>query len=200
MDLTTASIIEKNKTASNGVYLLLMDLIYKGESIHLVYNNEDFEFNGVTYTAYDFKVSSLKTNESELPDSTLTVSNITGTIQRIIEEYGGINGAEVVLRVVNTNVKTVADEEEHFVVTGVSANNTDVSIKLGMSISTTKRFPPIRILKDSCQFKYKGRKCGYKGDIEKCNKTLADCRKHNNSKRYGGCATVPQGGLYVRGN
>ena len=47
MDISTASIIEKNKTCTDGVYLLLLEIQYKDEDpIRLVYNTEDIVFKG----------------------------------------------------------------------------------------------------------------------------------------------------------
>lgn len=42
MELSTAAIIEKNKTASNGADLLLCDITCRDESLHLVANNEKY--------------------------------------------------------------------------------------------------------------------------------------------------------------
>lgn len=44
MELSTAAIIEKNKTASNGADLLLCDITCRDESLHLVANNENIVF------------------------------------------------------------------------------------------------------------------------------------------------------------
>ena len=89
-------------------------------------------------------------------------------------------------------------EEENFVVTGATAKKDVVSLKLGCGMSLDKRFPSYRIMKDWCPFKYKGIECGCTSSLATCNKTLSDCRKRNNSQRFGGCPTIPQGGLYVR--
>lgn len=199
MDLSTAAIIEKNKVSTSGVYLLLMTIRYKEEEpIRLVLNNEEIVFKGDTYYPYYFSLSDVKRTSSEMPSATLTVSNITGTIQKILEAYDGANGAKVKAAVINTNLSNEILEEENFVVTGATAKKDVITLKLGCGMSLDKRYPTYRIMKDWCPFKYKGVECGCTSSKTTCNKTLTDCRERNNSKRFGGCPTVPQGGLYVR--
>lgn len=199
MDLSTAAIIEKNKVSTSGVYLLLMTIRYKEEEpIRLVLNNEEIVFKGDTYYPYYFSLSDVKRTSSEMPSATLTVSNITGTIQKILEAYDGANGAKVKAAVINTNLSNEILEEENFVVTGATAKKDVITLKLGCGMSLDKRYPTYRIMKDWCPFKYKGVECGCTSNKTTCNKTLTDCRERNNSKRFGGCPTVPQGGLYVR--
>lgn len=198
MELTTASIFEKNKTASEGVYLLLLEIRYKDITIHLVANNESYTFQGTEYLPFDFKISEISKSSSETPMVTLSVSNKTGAIQKIVEENNGIGGAEVHLIATNTNVPDEISDEEVFRVTGNYMDGDYVAFKLGTGYSLTRRFPFERLMKDYCQAKYKGVKCKYAGSDGSCNKTLSACRARNNSKNFGGCPTIPQGGLYVR--
>lgn len=199
LDLSTASIVEKNKTASDGVYLLLVDIDYGGEEVlHLAANNENVTHDGKMYYAYAFNVDAVKQNSSELQTVQLSVSNVTGAVQSIIEKYDGGGDAKVRLFVVNTNVPDEVLDEENFVVNSTSASADYVVFKLGANFSFTRRFPAKRIMKDFCPFQFKGIECGYKGVVTSCNKTLADCRRCGNSKRFGGEPTIPQGGLYAR--
>lgn len=200
MKLSTAAIIEKNKTASNGADLLLCDITCRDESLHLVANNENIVFQGVTYYAYAFSVDKIKVSSTEMPSARLNISNITGSMQALLEKYDGADGVTVSLKAINTNVPDEILDEEVFDVIGSSADKKTVTLNIGTSFSLQKRFPATRVLKDFCPFKFKGRRCGYKGPVTTCNKTLSDCRKCGNNKRFGGCPTVPQGGLYVRDN
>ncbi|WP_270455711.1 DUF1833 family protein [Allisonella histaminiformans] len=201
MDISTASIIEKNKTCTDGVYLLLLEIQYKDEDpIRLAYNTEDIVFKGNTYYKYAFEISGVKRSSDELPDVTLSVSNITGTIQQILDKHNGVGGAKVTLMVINTNVPDELCDEEHFVITGSTCTSTKVDIKLGAGFSLRKRVPATRILKDWCPFKFKGARCGYSGVVSTCDKTRNCCKKLGNSVRFGGEPTIPQGGLYARRN
>ncbi len=200
MDLSTAAIIEKNKVATDGVWLQLAEIIVENqEIIRLVNNNENIEFLGYTYYQFSFTLSSVKEHSTEIPETTLSVSNVTGAIQQVLEQYDGIIGAQVNIKIVNTNIADYVAAEENFIVTGASADRNAVTLKLGTDFLFTRRFPNTRILKDYCPFKFKGPQCGYSGNLTTCDKTLSDCRAHNNSVRFGGEPTIPQGGLYVRG-
>lgn len=201
MNLSTAAIIEKNKVSTDGVYLLLLTIQYKQEEpIRLVLNNEKIAFKGQEYYPYYFSLSEVKQISTELPSCTLTVSNITGTISRILETYDGASGGKVTVAVINTNISDEILQEEHFVIAGATAKKDYVSIKLGCGASLDRRYPNVRIMKDWCPFKFKGVRCGYKGPITTCNKTLTDCRERGNNTRFGGEPTIPQGGLYARRN
>lgn len=201
MNLSTAAIIEKNKVSTDGVYLLLLTIQYKQEEpIRLVLNNEKITFKGQEYYPYYFSLSEVKQTSTELPSCTLIVSNITGTISRILETYDGASGGKVTVAVINTNISDEILQEEHFVIAGATAKKDYVSIKLGCGASLDRRYPNVRIMKDWCPFKFKGVRCGYKGPLTTCNKTLTDCRERGNNTRFGGEPTIPQGGLYARRN
>lgn len=200
MDLSTAAIIEKNRVSSDGVWLQLLTITVAGEDpIRLVRNNENIEFQGKTYYMFPFEISPIKESGTELSSTTLSVSNVTGAIQQIVEQYDGIVGADVNIQIINTNVPDYVAEEANFKITGVASDRNNVTFKLGADFVFTRRFPNVRILKDYCPFKFKGAQCGYTGSLTTCNKTLSDCRKRGNSMRFGGEPTIPQGGLYVRG-
>lgn len=197
LTLSQASIIEKNKIATDGVWLMLLELqLNNGDVIRLVNNTEDITFRGDTYIAFPFTIEEISEDGKELPNVQLQVSNATGTIQRLVEVHNGLGDTAVKIRVINTNVPNVSEVEENFIVTGSSADNTWVNFTLGTDFSQSRRFPPTRVMKDYCPFKFKGVECGYKGRAAHCNKTLKRCRELNNSVRFGGEPTIPQGGVY----
>lgn len=197
LELSQASIIEKNKISTDGVWLLALEVQIPGETLHLVNNTENVTLGGQEYTAFPFSLEDITEDGKELPNVKLTVSNVTGTIQRYVEASGGLGGCPVIIRVFQTNIPDVAEIEEFFVVTGVTCDAEWVTFTLGTDFSFTRRFPPVRIMKDYCPFKFKGLECGYKGGADRCNKTLARCRELGNNVRFGGEATIPQGGLYA---
>ena len=186
LNLSQASIIEKNKISPSGVWL--------------VNNTENLTLGGQEYTAFPFSLEDITEDSKELPNVRLTVSNVTGTIQRYVEENNGLGGCKVIIRVFHTDIPDIAEVEEYFVVTGVSCDVEWVTFTLGTDFSFTRRFPPVRMMKDYCPFKFKGVECGYKGAASKCNKTLKRCRELKNNERFGGEATIPQGGLYASNN
>lgn len=198
--LSEASIIEKNNLATDGVWLLAVEAQIPDNTLYLVNNTENVTLGGKEYTAFPFSLEDITEDGKELPNVKLTVSNVTGTIQRYVEENNGLGGMKVVLRVYHTRIPDVAEVEEHFVVTGVTCDVEWVTFTLGTDFSFTRRFPPVRMMKDYCPFKFKSIECGYKGSAQKCNKTLKRCRELGNNTRFGGEATIPQGGLYASNN
>lgn len=198
--LSEASIIEKNKLSTDGVWLLALEAQIPGNTLYLVNNTEDVTLGGQRYVAFPFSLEDITEDGKELPNVRLTVSNATGTIQRYVEKNNGLGGMKVVLRVYHTSIPDVAEVEEYFVVTGVTCDVEWVTFTLGTDFSFTRRFPPVRMMKDYCPFKFKGVECGYRGAAQQCNKTLKRCRELGNNIRFGGEATIPQGGLYASNN
>ena len=198
--LSEASIIEKNKLSTDGVWLLALEAQIPGNTLYLVNNTEDVTLGGQRYVAFPFSLEDITEDGKELPNVRLTVSNATGTIQRYVEKNNGLGGMKVVLRVYHTSIPDVAEVEEYFVVTGVTCDVEWVTFTLGTDFSFTRRFPPVRMMKDYCPFKFKGVECGYRGAAQQCNKTLKRCRELGNNIRFGGEATIPQGCLYASNN
>ena len=198
--LSEASIIEKNKLSTDGVWLLALEAQIPGNTLYLVNNTEDVTLGGKRYVAFPFSLEDITEDGKELPNVRLTVLNATGTIQRYVEKNNGLGGMKVVLRVYHTSIPDVAEVEEYFVVTGVTCDVEWVTFTLGTDFSFTRRFSPVRMMKDYCPFKFKGVECGYRGAAQQCNKTLKRCRELGNNIRFGGEATIPQGGLYASNN
>ena len=198
--LSEASIIEKNKLSTDGVWLLALEAQIPENTLYLVNNTEDVTLGGQRYVAFPFSLEDITEDGKELPNVRLTVSNATGTIQRYVEKNNGLGGMTVVLRVYHTSIPDAAEVEEYFVVTGVTCDVEQVTFTLGTDFSFTRRFPPVRMMKDYCPFKFKGVECGYRGAAQQCNKTLKRCRELGNNIRFGGEATIPQGGLYASNN
>jgi len=198
--LSEASIIEKNKLSTDGVWLLALEVQIPENTLYLVNNTEDVTLGGQRYVAFPFSLEDITEDGKELPNVRLTVSNATGTIQRYVEKNNGLGGMKVVLRVYHTSIPDAAEVEEYFVVTGVTCDVEQVTFTLGTDFSFTRRFPPVRMMKDYCPFKFKGVECGYRGAAQQCNKTLKRCRELGNNIRFGGEATIPQGGLYASNN
>jgi Phage-related protein len=198
--LSEASIIEKNKLSTDGVWLLALEAQIPENTLYLVNNTEDVTLGGQRYVAFPFSLEDITEDGKELPNVRLTVSNATGTIQRYVEKNNGLGGMKVVLRVYHTSIPDAAEVEEYFVVTGVTCDVEQVTFTLGTDFSFTRRFPPVRMMKDYCPFKFKGVECGYRGAAQQCNKTLKRCRELGNNIRFGGEATIPQGGLYASNN
>lgn len=204
LNLTVAGVLEKNKIASDGVWLLLLEVAVPNsdEPLRLVRNSEDIVWNGHTWNAFNFTIDEIKEDSKGTPPSVpLQISNVTQIIQAYVEEHNGLTGATVILRVVHSqHLDNVLPEvEEFFTVQATTCDSKWVTFYLGCDISTQLRFPFRRVLKSFCAWRdqYKGIECGYAGSLPPCDGTLQSCRDRGNSVRYGGEPILPEGGMYA---
>lgn len=195
VSLTVADVIDKNKIASENVWLILLDVDVLDDSgthvetLRLVDNNENVEYRGETYTAASFKLNASK-RANEEPRVTLTAVDVTGVIREKMEDYNGGVGFQVTFTVVNSgNLDADPEIEETFEVSSASAP--DVSVEWTLGAENPLKFPyPIRKqYRDRCPWVYKSVRCGYTGAMPSCSFTKEGangCRAHNNLPRFGG--------------
>ena len=199
ISLSAISQAEKNKLSTDSCFLVLLEIRLQ-TTIYICYNNEDITWGGHTYTAFPFEVGEVTEDETADPNVSLKVSNVARGMQWYVEQSGGGVGTEVILRVVNSlNLAGAADLEEYFVVTACKIDEQWIEFTLGNGYSAKTRRPIDRYMKNNCPFKYKGLRCGYNGGRPTCQHTLADCRAHGNSRRFGGFPGIDQKGVYIYG-
>lgn len=204
LNLSVAGMLEKSQLSSDGVWLLLVEVMLPDspESLRLVRNNEDISWSGHTWTAFNFKLGDITEDNKGRPQSIpLQISNMTQTVQAYVEANSGLTGTTVILRVVHSqHLDNASPElEEVFTVQSTTCDNQWITFYLGCEISIQRRFPPRRVLKNFCAWRdqYKGIECGYNGPLAECDGTLQACRLRGNSVRYGGEPSIPEGGLYA---
>ena len=203
--LSLAQILEKNKLYNSSVYVVLVEIRLSTDSvIRLCNDSKDIEWQGFNWVAFPFDLGDLKDSDGgETQEITLSVSNVLRVMQSYIEQAKGGVDTEVVLRVVNTETLDEAMPlvEEFFGVTETSIDNENISFKLGIGIPLFLRFPERRFLKNFCEFEYGGMECAVKSAVLAqypiCNRTLPDCEKRGNSRRFGGEPSIGQGGFYA---
>lgn len=200
LNLSQAAILEKQKLQSDGVWLILLEVIIPGvEIINIVRNTEDITWGGVKWIAFPFELDDLKEDsKGGIPELTLRISNVTRALQNYLEQIGGGVGCSVVFRVVHSEHLDITTPEimEEFTIQHVTVDQDWVVFTLGAGDPLMKRFPPRRFLRNFCPFKYRGVECGASSAFTTCNKTLSNCKERNNSPRFGGFPTVSQGGFY----
>lgn len=185
-------ILEKNKLDTTSVWLILLDILLNDEAetvIRLVLNNEDFSYNGNTYAAFNFTLDPMKQDsQGAIPTLTLKVSNITHLLQPYLGELQGGIGSLVKITIVNNELpeEVYSELEMEFNVLATNSNAEWVTFTLGSTNPLRKRFPLYRYVGLHCRWKYKSISCGYGGELPTCDKTLVDCRTHENSERFGG--------------
>jgi phage-related protein len=193
--LSVGSIIEKNKIASEELFLVLIKVDVKNEegeevnTLTFVKNSENVVFDGLTYQASNFDLDITVENNTE-PTIKLTAQDQTRVLMQYVEAYGGLVGSNVTMTVVNSGAMDApAEIQETFKV--LAATNTEyvVEFDLGTDSAVNKRFPNYRQFKDRCAWKYKGPRCKYAGPLAKCDLTLLGtngCIAHGNIANFGG--------------
>ena len=200
LDLSAVAKLEKNKVASTGAWLVLLEIQFQGATIRIVNNTENVTWNGQEWIAFPFTLGEVtEDSKGELPQLTLKVSNVTRAMQQYVEQHAGGTDAMVILRVVHSDHLDLAtpEIEEYFMIKKTNTDAQWVTFTLGPDFTMTQRIPPDRYKKNFCPFKFKGIKCAYLGAATECNKTLGRCRELNNSIRYGGHPGIPGVPTYV---
>jgi hypothetical protein len=193
--LSVASVIEKNRIASDTPWLICLDIAVIDpasaatvETLHVVRNTEAITFNGFTYTPANFDIQ-LKEEAGTQQTVELVIRDYTLAVQQRMQQYGGGIGFTVAISVVNAgNLAAPPEVVENFEVVGASSANYVCSFTLGAENNLTKTFPRRRQTKDYCQWRYKGAECGYTGALPTCDLSLNGangCKAHDNVIHFG---------------
>lgn len=217
ISLSSVAIQEKNKLATDSVFLVCLRIIIPGvdEIIRLVSNSEDITWQHPdddqpeTWIAFPFSISELTDGSSgEVPIVTIQISNVSRVMDQYIQLYdyeiktNGYSPTTVSICVINTKViaaNSAAEPEiEHtFELKQPKCDAQWASFVLSASNPYQRRFPQNRILRNHCRYIFKGTLCGYTGVETTCDHTLAQCRERGNSARFGNCPGVGIGGFDI---
>lgn len=193
-NLTISSVIDKNKIASENVFLVLIEVDVKDhtgalvETVRIVKNSENIVHNGNTYTAANFGLD-VKVEANQEPEVTLSAQDQTRTLAQYVEAYDGLVDNKVRMIVINSATPEDIEIQEEFLISGSSINNYIVELNLGVETTLSKRFPESRQFKDRCAWRYKGARCKYAGAMETCDYTREGpngCKAHGNEINFGG--------------
>jgi phage-related protein len=203
LNISTNAIREKNKTASDGVFLLLLEIYNDAISqpIRIVWNNENIVWNGHTYFCYPFELGDLnESNKNELPNVSLTVVDIERLLLNELDAFGGGVGSKVFVKIINTNL--IAETEPllsyEFDILSVSVTSDyKITFTLGTENLENYRSPSDRFIKLHCRYRtFKGLECGYSGTETSCNRTYTRCKALGNQQRFGGFLGIQNSGIY----
>jgi len=199
-------ILQKNLLIDTGEWLILLDVYLTPIlPIYIVKNTEDVVFEGRTYTAFPFSFDGPKqSSKGELPIVKLSIEDPTRTIHSYIEDYEGLVGQVVVMRIVSNALlsENYAELTYAFQILSCSASVMGVNFELGAPSPMKRRFPLHRYLSDYCAWAgyFKGvgdvaEECGYAGTDATCEGTLAACKLKGNSVHFGGFPGLGKGGV-----
>lgn len=202
--LPTSLVLSKNVLCGPQPWLILVDIsipTVPETTLRFVRNNEDIRFQDNTYTAFPFDLSSVKSaGKGEIPSVNFRVSNVTRSIQTYLEDYEGLVGQEIVLRVVNAAFLSENYSELTWVFTVLScvADSKWVNFSVGSPNPLRRRYPLYRYNADHCPWRFKSVECKYDGADSSCTRTLANCllrTEGSNSLNFGGHIGLGQGGI-----
>lgn len=193
--LSVATVIEKNKIASDKAFIVLLEIDISDdtgtfvETLRLARNSENYVYRGEAYQATNFTFDLKLDSESE-PSLDVQADDPSGFIRQRMDIYGGGLGFECRLIIVNTGNPDQAPEiEEEFEVVGASTEGYTVSFSLGVTSALSERFPKRIQMRDQCPFIFKGELCRYAGSATSCSYTYDGengCKAKGNQVNFGG--------------
>lgn len=208
LPFSLAGKIEKNKLSNDKPWLILLQLdLPDGTAVNIVRNNEDIPWNGIDWIAFPFDMSDKTEDMKSLPVLNIQVSNVAGIMQSYLEEYDGLTDCLVTIRLIHfAHLDNLIPEmEETFSIQETDYDDEWVKFSLGADFWFFYRALAGRYLKDWCDHKYGGIKCGVNntclGKYTSCSHTLLSCRDRMKASgitkiRFGGEPALP-GGIYA---
>jgi phage-related protein len=199
---------EKNALHSANPFLLLLEIIVPGidTPLRVVMNTENIRWRGVPWQCITFELDEISQGgNGEVPQVELRVANPGRAFEPYIDMYDefvkryGFSPVLVHIIVINTadmsSGKAVVEHE--YELKNPQSTEKWVTFTLGASNPFDLRFPMDRILKAHCRFRFRDRRCNYKGSDSACKHTLTDCRRKGNSARFGGYPGIGRQGIYM---
>lgn len=195
--LSIAAVIEKNKIASSVAFIPLIDVnVYEPstgafvETLRGARNSEAVTFRGNVYAPVQFDLSFGSESGSQTTVE-LTIKDLSMTLQRYMELYGGGVGFGVTLHIVaSDSLDKDSEISEFFEVIGASVDRITCTFQLGAENVLANSFPRRKQTRDFCQWRYKDPStCRYSGTLPSCDLTLQGpngCNAHNNTINFGG--------------
>jgi phage-related protein len=212
LDLTLASLVERNKIASAAPQYVLLQVTVDenaGEVLYLAQSPVEVVWRGQTWIPFNFDLDAYEEKgQGQLSTLQLRVSNVNRLLQTYLEQYDGGVGATVNLYGVNAvNLPDgPADVSLTFEITSTESAQEWVTFTLGADSPLRKSFPKYTFQRAQCRHMYnspdlqaaddpRGLGCAYQGALAICNRTIEDCRAHGNTSRFGGFPGIDSTGF-----
>lgn len=205
--LSPAAYVEKNSLASNGVWIVLLEIFVPqlNDYIRVCTNNEDYEWNGQLWQSYPFEMDEIgDTTKGEVSQFAIKICNINGVVETYVDNANGATGSVVKMMVVNSNIPSTTPEVEfEFSVKSTNIDSNWVTFVLGV-VNPYSILIGQRMIRTGCRYNgpngtqngFKGSRCKYVGTASDCNKTLTRCRELNNSHNFGGFPGIGIGNTF----
>lgn len=170
---------QKNQLSQPGAWVWLLTIVLpSGPTLRYAANTEDVVYGSQTYSAFNFTVGGFSCNtDGEIPELTMTVTNVGYVLQDYVRDYEGLIGAVVSFVQVNSEYLAEDYSEDAVSFTVVHTENTwpDVTLTLGVPPAVRYRVPEDRFNPHSCRHRFKSTRCGYAGALTTCDRNPDDC-------------------------
>jgi len=211
LSLSSVVIAEKNKLASDSVFMLAMEITVPGvtDPIRVVRNSENISWRSKIWIAFPFEIAEIEDSKGEVPRVEVRVSNVSRAMELYLQSYDlyckveGYAPIDVSIFVVNSLDLANDDPavQYDFELIQPKTNSRWAMFTLGATNPFERRFPPGRMSKSHCRYRFNypantDKRCGWTGTgFTDCGKTLSDCRARSNSVRFGGVPGLGAGGI-----
>lgn len=178
----------------------------------------DIVWQGNVYVRFPISVEGYKKSSSgTLPRPTMTIGNVGGLISPLLRSRNSLLGSKVTRRRTlvkyldatnfvsgvnaSADINTHFPDEVYYVDRKAGENPETVTLELAVAWDVTGVKLPLRqVIRDTCQWEYRGHYCGYTGpavaqidDTPTANDVLDKCSKHMSGckLRWGANAEIP---------
>ena len=204
---------ESNAYEQSKLFRLVTLTIAENNVLYLVDSNYDITFSNRLYTRFPLSVKDMTLSaDGTVERAQITVANVSREIEYEIEHNNGLRGCRVTIKkvfekfldltytveedgTITPSAKVLADPSayigDEFLIDAYTSNDQVIVFDLLPVCDFVAKTPRRRYTSNTCSFRYKSAECGYAGALPTCQKTLQDCRTHNNSMRFGGFPGIP---------
>lgn len=218
LNVPLSVLAEKNQLATLERFVWLYEIDVPTDPLtryRLTRNTNSVSFQGFDYAPFPIVHDVIsRDSQGDLPETTLTVSNVSRELVSTLENYDGLVGQRV--KVILAHSLAIGDDgvavgEETFEVISSQANEETVVLTLGTSNLFNEKIPKTRMMRYHCRWQYRSPECGYglpednAAFLPKCDKSLSGtmgCKRHGQSytdagltpihpQRFGGFPGIP---------
>lgn len=215
--LPASFILEKNKLYNENPWLMLIELqVSSTSSFYLTNSMTSITSNGDVFDPYPITLDKIpSSDEGDLTNVRITISNITRELMTYVEESDGLVGKTLLLQIFNAaNLNDTYSEKLEVFSSGCTVGS--IEIEASYFMLETATFPGAFFVRDYCMWEFGSAECGVDtSNINIFNPSVdSTCTKRksgnfgcifwgtressagvtvNHPKRYGGFPSIPRG-------
>lgn len=194
------------------IWIPLFEISLGEDTYYYTPNPEPVFADGNEYVPFPVILEEVtEDGKGEISTVRLVCSNVEGMLSTKLKQVRNVDGQLVTFKVYSVQVGDVIYEETLEIVKIVEITPQTVVFELGIWNPFLTNLVQEKFLRDFCWNTYKGKGCWIKksdgsyisptgftaGNPDSCNRTLADCKRHNNVMRFNSFPGIPGGIGYV---